>query len=156
MNPQLFPIWIPHLISAPPIQSDSPGKAPLSFVSPASSLLQEIESNLFSLTREGVQIPEHHEVREYLWAYPELLPVLPLAVAEVRKQFESPVLILSVYSDPEIEDRYLQLCIGVEEYDDGFLEKIEAAEEKIISMLSSSRGWLVLTTDFKKASVNAL
>lgn len=125
------------------------------FPNPTLPLTQEIEEKLSLLAREGMKIQRPREVVDYLLVHPELGIILQLAVQAVKKHFESPELILSVYEDPEVEDRHLQLCIRLDEYDESFLERMRAVGKEVIRHLAGTKGWLALTTDFKKKE-NAL
>lgn len=121
----------------------------------SSSITDEIHNVLGSLESQGVFLRDRLEVWEYLWDFPGLLNVLSEAVQAVRKHFGASQLILSVYHDPEIEDRYLQLCVRLKSYDESVLKRLEAAEAEFIDRLAHEQGWLQLTTDFEEPE-NAL
>lgn len=101
------------------------------------------------LRRLGVAVQQEDEVSQYLWTYPDIAEVVPEAVAAVRRHIRNAYLLLGVYSDPEMDDRYLVLYVRVPVYDETFMTRIEEAEAEFIERLSNCRGWLQLTTDFQ-------
>ncbi len=86
----------------------------------------------------GITLPE----------FPDLIGVIPQAVQAVKKHLPEAQLILKVYRDPEVEDRYLVLYVRLPRYDEKVLERIEAAETEFIDRLADVKGWLQVTTDF--------
>lgn len=113
-----------------------------------SSIVAEIHKILMELREQDVHVQED-EVREYLFEFPEMLDVIPKAIAAARKQFPNAQLSLQVYQDPEMDDKYLALYVRLERYDDFIMEHIEVAEAEFIELLANKKGWLQLTTDFQ-------
>lgn len=118
---------------------------------PTSSLTDEIERVLRQLEGAGVRLEGRADVWEYLLDFPGLLNVLAEAVHAVSKHFAEARLILQVYHDPEIEDRYLLLCVRPKSYDESVVKRLEAAEAEFIERLADEEGWLQLTTDFEES-----
>lgn len=138
------------LLSPAYFVSSTEGEKSLSFSPLGHSFSQEIEEMLSLLAKEGVKIQKRREVIDYLLDYPTLSLILASAVQAIQKHFDSPEILLSLYEDPEMEDKYLQLHVRLDEYDEGFLEHLRAAEKEVIPHLAYTDGWLILTTDFKK------
>lgn len=115
------------------------------------SLVREIDAYLENLQREeNLQIENYENVQEYLSQFPNLMEVILIAVRAARKRLPSAQLILNVYNDPEIEDRYLVIYVRSPVYDDDFMNKLEEAEGEFINDLVDKEGWLQLSTDFRK------
>ena len=89
-------------------------------------------------------------VEEYLLEFPGIMDVLPRAIQAVRKHLPEAQMILDVYRDPEIEDRYLMLCVRTKHYNESFVDRLEKAESEFIGALADTEGWLQLTTDFRE------
>lgn len=104
---------------------------------------------LNDLRQLGVAVQQQDEVSRYLTTYPDIAKLVPRAVDAIRKHIPNAHLLLDVYSDPEIDDRYLVLYVRVPVYDEAFMARIEEAEAEYIEQLSNSTGWLQLTTDFQ-------
>lgn len=113
------------------------------------SLIADILQVLKQLKDEAVSVRDVQELQEYLLRFPGIVDVLVAAVRAVKEHFPEAKLLLGVYRDPEIEDRYPFLCVRLKKYDENFMERLEAAEAKFIGRLTNTEGWLQLTTDFK-------
>lgn len=113
------------------------------------SLIADILPVLKQLKDEAVSVRDVQELQEYLLRFPGIVDVLVAAVRAVKEHFPEAKLLLGVYRDPEIEDRYPFLCVRLKRYDENFMERLEAAEAKFIGRLTNTEGWLQLTTDFK-------
>lgn len=116
----------------------------------SSSILMEIDTLLTWLLSNHVRLSEPDHIREYLLQFPDLMDVIPLAVNATRTSLPRAQLVLEVYQDPEIEDRYLALYVRLKRYDESVIERIEAAEAEFIDLLADKEGWLQLTTDFQE------
>lgn len=114
------------------------------------SILTEIERLLSWLIANQVRLKESDQIIEYLLQFPDLLDVIPLAVRAARKHLPEAQLILSLYRDPEAEDRYLTLCVRLKSYDESVIERIEAVEAEFLDRLADKESWLQLTTDFRE------
>jgi hypothetical protein len=97
----------------------------------------------------GVRLADPDGIREYLSQYPELVEVVPLAVDAARRHFPEAQLVLDVYKDPEIDDRYLVLYFRLRSYTD-FVDRLEEAQAEFLPHLRGKRGWIQLTTDFRE------
>jgi len=97
----------------------------------------------------GVRLANPDGIREYLLQYPELVEVVPLAVDAARRHFPGAQLVLDVYEDPEIDDRYLVLLFRLRDYTD-FVDRYEKAKSEFIHHLRDKRGWIQLSTDFRE------
>lgn len=121
----------------------------VSSATPTSSLIADISRVLEQLKDEAVLVRDAQELQEYLLRFPGIVDVLVDAVRAVKDHFPEGKLVLGMYRDPEMEDRYPFLCVRLKEYDEGFIERLEAAEAAFIDRLTEVEGWLQLTTDFK-------
>ena len=97
----------------------------------------------------GVRLANPDGIREYLLRYPELVEVVSLAVDTARRHFPEAQLVLDVYQDPEIDDKYLVLYFRLKSYTD-FVDRYERAQAEFIPHLRGKRGWIQLTTDFRE------
>jgi len=96
----------------------------------------------------SMQVRNPDSVAGYLSQFNELLDVIPRAVNAARKYFPEADLVMDVYQDPEIDDRYLVLRIRLECYDDSVIERLEKAESEFLGELAGKRGWIQLTVEF--------
>jgi hypothetical protein len=108
-----------------------------------------IDDLMVWLTQQ-VQLEDPESIREYLLQFIDLLNLIPHAVWVVRKHFPEARMVMTVYQDPEIEDRYLVLYIRLRQYDDSFLDRLEKAERDFLPLLTNKRGWIQLSTDFER------
>jgi len=113
------------------------------------SLVLEIEMLLNWLQWLGVFLGRQDEIREHLLQFPDLIDVIPRAVRATFNHVPNAQLALEVYSDPEVEDKYLVLYIQDQEYNTLLMEQIEAAEAEFLDMLANREGWIQLTVDFR-------
>ncbi len=112
-----------------------------------------VEGLMAWLARQ-VQLEDPDSIREYLLQFTDLLDLIPRAVWVVRKHFPEAHVVMTVYQDPEIEDRYLVLYIRLRQYDDSFLDRLEKAERDFLPLLTNKRGWIQLSTDFERIGEN--
>jgi hypothetical protein len=113
------------------------------------SVVIDIEELIERLARK-VRIENPNSIREYLLQFTGLLDVIPKAVDAAKKHFPEAQLVMDVYQDPEIADRYLVLYIRLKYYDDSVIERLEKAEAEFLNQLVNKRGWIQLTTDFRE------
>jgi len=113
------------------------------------SINVEIDMLLSLLETTGVKLINPSQIIDYLLEFPDLINIIPQAVEATRNHLPGAYLFLGVYSDPEIEDRYLSLCVRLRKYDETVMERIEAAEAEFLDRLVDKEGWLQLTTDFE-------
>lgn len=122
---------------------------PILGVTLTGSLTADISGILEQLKDEAVSIRDIRALQEYLLRFPGIVDVVVDAVRAVKEHFPEGKLILGMYRDPEIEDRYPSLCVRLKEYGENFMERLEAAEAEFIGRLTEMEGWLQLTTGFK-------
>jgi len=113
------------------------------------SVVVDIEKVMEWLARK-VLFENPHSIREYLLRFSGLLDVIPQAADAAKKHFPEAQLVMDVYQDPEIADCYLVLYIRVRHYDDSVIERLDKAEAEFLNQLVNKRGWIQLTTDFRK------
>jgi hypothetical protein len=112
-----------------------------------------------------VRVKNPKLVGRYLRKFNDIIDVVPEAVSAAKRHFPEAQLVLDLYQDPEIDDRYLVLHVRLWSYDDqsvmegvggtrkelkGFIDSLEKAEAEFLHLLVNKRGWLQLTTDFQK------
>lgn len=109
-----------------------------------------IELILSSIASIGVAIPYLEEIKEYLRQFPDLLHALLLACKDTRKKFGKDIkLFLELYSDPEIEHKYLTLYIKPTIYDKQIRKLINSIQVQLEESLMNCQGFLLLTIDFR-------
>lgn len=118
---------------------------------PTASTASDIDALLEALRASGVEVLRPEDVRAYLDAFPDISDVIPIAAAAARRHFPDAHLSLRVYEDPEIDDEYLILCVRPGVYEDSLADRLEEAEAEFLDRLADKRGWIHLTTDFRKA-----
>ena len=96
-----------------------------------------------------VEISDPQHIRHYLSRFIDLIDLLPIAVSIVRKHFPEAKIVLDLYVDPEIKDSYPVLYIRLSEYDESFIERLNAAESELLPLLVNKKGWIQLSTDFE-------
>jgi hypothetical protein len=126
---------------------------------------EKIEELMDRLAQEPqVRIKNPKLVRRYLRKFNDMIDVVPEAVNAARRHFPEAQLVLDLYEDPEIDDRYLVLYVRLWSYDEsvmekvrearrelnGFIDRLDKAEAEFLHHLVEKRGWLQLTTDFQK------
>jgi hypothetical protein len=113
------------------------------------SIVIEIES-LLNLLAEEVRVNDADRIREYLLRFPGMIDVVLQAVYAARRHFPEAQLVMEVYQDPEIDDRYLVLYVRLKQYNDSIVERLQRAEAEFLDHLADTEGWLQLTTDFRE------
>lgn len=113
------------------------------------SIVIEIES-LLNLLAEDVRVNDADRIREYLLRFPGMIDVVLQAVDAARRHFPEAQLVMEVYQDPEIDDRYLVLYVRLKQYNDSIVERLQRAEAEFLDHLADTEGWLQLTTDFRE------
>jgi hypothetical protein len=109
-----------------------------------------IEKSLSSLVSQGVRMLNISEVRSYLLSYLDIIDALILAVNEAKKVLAPGDQIeLSLYQDPEEPTSYLYLEIIKREYPAQFYQKIKQIRKTYRSLLTKTKGWLLVSTDFR-------
>lgn len=113
-------------------------------------VIQSVEPNLNRLSVRKVSVPNPEQVRSYLAANPDFVEiteqVCELAVTEFSGDAE---LSLELYSDPEIDDRYLTLYVQRASDEQSAWDKIGRIRESCENELANLSGWLHVTLDFR-------
>ena|ERR1700733_14466780 len=103
------------------------------------------------LTALNVGIRQRHEVENYITHYPGLAPVIEPICKRARDTFGiGAELELDLYKGPEDSDQYLTLCVRLEKYEPGILDRIEQVANKFAAKLEKESGDLLITTDFRR------
>jgi hypothetical protein len=103
-----------------------------------------------SLATSGVYVPRPERVQAYLHEYPDMVHVVGNICMAAHDQFgPDSELLLDVYCDPEIDDRYLSLVVRQASYPANFMSRIEELTAKFADELAQISGWIVVTTDFR-------
>jgi len=124
--------------------------------------IEELMEHLYKEPQVRVRNPEL--VRRYLNKFNDMIDVVPEAVNAAKRHFPEAQLVLDLYEDPEIDDRYLVLYVRLWNYDEsvmerfrearkelnGFIDRLDKAEAEFLHRLVDKRGWIQLTTDFQK------
>jgi hypothetical protein len=87
------------------------------------------------------------EVKEYLAQHPDMVDILPKAIAATKKRFPGKEVVVEVYQDPEIEDRYIEVKVLECELNDLNLNRLARAENEFIDELAGKEGWIQLNLD---------
>ena len=102
-----------------------------------------------------VAIPVPEEVDSYLAQFPELAVLVPEICAALRAEFgDEAELALEMYTDPEIEDRYLTLYVRQAVYDRRIIERIDRTCSAFEDRQAGIPGYLLVTTDFRSPRCN--
>lgn len=97
----------------------------------------------------GFIIPNPGEVTRHLHQNIGLYDVVLYACMLTEETFgKTAQVTLELYSDPEIDDEYLTLCIRQSHYDEDIMDKIDRICSQYEPDLDSCKGWFVVTTDF--------
>lgn len=103
-----------------------------------------------ALADQGIVVPCPAAVRTYLASHRALAKIMPKVCEQARREFgQEAELSLSVRRDPEIDDRYLRLCIRLPAYDDRTIARMDTVTDVFDDELCRASGCLLLTTDFR-------
>ena len=81
--------------------------------------------------------------------HPDMLEMLPSICEAVANEFlRDAQLSLEIYSDPEIDDRYLTIYVRQKGYTEQILERISRVRAGFSRKLAEKRGRIFITTDF--------
>ena len=107
------------------------------------------EAILDSLQPLQIMIPEPVTAHDYLVHHSDMADIL-LSVCELtRERFgDDTQLSLEVYRDPEIDDKYMTLCIRQKQYDEHILDRIKDIWAEYEDKLVGRSGCILVTTDF--------
>lgn len=95
-------------------------------------------------------IPSGKEITRYLNAHPELLGLVLKIVDQLNEKFEEDLEVELKITEDEAQ-KWLIIYVRCKAYNNDFMEKIKEIrrEDFYHKTLSNSKGWLLLTTDFK-------
>lgn len=112
---------------------------------------QTINNCLENILEYDIKIPNVELVQEYLLIKNNfsLLPVLENICCKTKERRFAQIS-LELYIDPEIDDQYLTIYVRKHQYEDDFMEKIEAIMNEHLNphLKGGENGWILLTTDF--------
>ena len=102
-----------------------------------------------------VAVPNPQDVEGYLEEHSALQLLLPQICQRVREEFGPDAeLLLELYRDPEIDDRYLTLEVRQERYDSNIIERLDQISGEFADELEPCSGQILLTTDFGPPRMN--
>ena len=109
-----------------------------------------VDAALSRLAAKHIDIPRPSVVRAYLMDHLDILQTIIRVCESVAAGIvvEGTQLLLTVYTDPEINDRYLSLYIRQRDYPDDFLATLHGIYANYASDLIDKSGWFQVTTDF--------
>lgn len=107
-----------------------------------------IDSLLNSLP---IKVNDKESICDYLNKFPDIIDIIPKAVSATREYFPDAQIVLDLYIDPEIDDKYLVLYVRLKEYEGSIIELLDKARLEILDELKDKKGWIQITTDYKKA-----
>ena len=113
------------------------------------SIVDQIESLLQNLSKD-IRINNINSIRDYLIEFPDIIDIIPKAINSAKKYFPNAQIVLDLYIDPEIDDKYPIIYVRAKDYDDKFMELLDKARKDFMEDLINKRGWILLTTDFGK------
>jgi hypothetical protein len=113
------------------------------------SIVDQIESLLQNLSKD-IRINNINSIRDYLIEFPDIIDIIPKAINSAKKYFPNAQIVLDLYIDPEIDDKYPIIYFRAKDYDDKFMELLDKARKDFMEDLINKRGWILLTTDFGK------
>jgi predicted RNase H-like HicB family nuclease len=115
-----------------------------------SSILEvDIENVLRELSKD-IRINNINSIRDYLIEFPDIIDIIPKAINSAKKYFPNAQIVLDLYIDPEIDDKYPIIYVRAKDYDNKFMELLDKARKDFMEDLINKRGWILLTTDFGK------
>jgi hypothetical protein len=108
------------------------------------------KSLLAELAGSGILVPHPADVPVYLASYRRLAKSLPSVCEQARREFgQETELVLKVYRDPEIRDRYLTLYVRLPADDASILTRLDRVTESFDEALCKASGYLLVTTDLR-------
>ena len=98
-----------------------------------------------------IKVNNKESICDYLNKFPDIIDIIPKAVSAARVYFPDAQIVLDLYIDPEIDDKYLVLYVRLKEYEGSIIELLDKARLEILDELKNKKGWIQITTDYKKA-----
>ncbi len=123
------------------------------FFQTQTSIELRIEEVLRLLSEKKIILKNVDDIREYLLTFPDVIDLVPIAIQIINKYLPNTQIIIDVYKDPEIDDKYLMINLRTKFYDDSFMEKFEMLETEFVKFLVGKEGWIQLITDFESSEV---
>jgi hypothetical protein len=103
-----------------------------------------------TLAELGFLAPSLAEIKRYLASHRSLAKVVPGVCAQARREFGGDAeLILTLYKDPEINDRHLTIYVRLPVYDASITRRMDRVTEPFEKELCSVSGFLLVATDFR-------
>ena len=113
------------------------------------------ELRFLTESEADIVISNAADVGRYLGEHTELRSVVPQVCQRVREEFGPDAeLLLELYRDPEIDDRYLTLKVRQERYDSNIIERLDQISGEFADELEPYSGQILLTTDFGPPRMN--
>ena len=112
-----------------------------------------MKTKIFELLQnlsKDIKINNINDICDYLVEFPDIIDIIPKAINSAKKYFPNAQIVLDFYIDPEIDDNHPIIYVRTENYDEKFMELLEKAQEEFIKELVDKKGWILLTTDFRK------
>jgi hypothetical protein len=102
------------------------------------------------LAAHKIEMPQQKHVLGYLDKHHDLAEVVPSVCGKAREEFgDEAELMLEVYRDPEIDDRYLKLRVRLPTYEVGTMARLDGVSAPFDEDLCRVTGYLLVTTDFR-------
>ena len=130
---ELFKVWSP---AAPSRWSSD------------NSLFASIDTLLHHLQQQGIVVQDIDGIVEYLQQFPDMIEVTDRVLTIAQQRLSSAKFVLTLYVDPEIDDRSLVVYARTTRYDESFIQQLEQVGEASDRYLAYTQGWLQVTTDF--------
>lgn len=107
----------------------------------------------------GVQLPAEivvahpAAVAAFLWERPALAQIVAEMAPAILQEFagEPSQVVLDLYEDPEIDDRYIVYYVRLPEYTDSIMERLYRVSEQFHGD-GESPDWVLVTTDYHPMS----
>ena len=113
--------------------------------------VQNASDILDQLAASNLALPERDAVEAYLGKHPDLACLLGDMCKKVQTAFgPTAELSLEIYIDPEIDDRYLTLCVRQDAYAADIIDRIDAVSAGFHASLETVSGDFLVTTDFRR------
>jgi hypothetical protein len=119
-----------------------------------------ISSNIRSVEEIAKQVSasilNKKDIMQYLTDFPDVAPIIGSLLGAARHEFgRNAELLLELYRDPDINDKYLKVCIRVPKYDETVRRRLEVISRSHEDLLSSASGYVTITTDYRPPSDHA-
>ena len=100
-----------------------------------------------------VHVSGVEQVDSYLRGHRDLAAMVPAMCLQAREEFGPQAeLTIQINHDHEIDDPYLILYVRLPAYAPDTRKRIDAVWQHFEEELSGLSGWIILTTDFRKAN----